>query len=225
MSLFKLIDRFVEVYKIETLGALDGPGIRTVIFLQGCPMRCAYCHNADSWRLGVGDGDIMSLKSLYDLALRYKPYYKNGGGVTFSGGEALMQAQALIPLVHELKAAGIHITLDTSGSITDKAAMKLIDAVDLVILDIKATEENFHQSLTGHSMEKPMHVLHHLKKTEKPYWIRQVVLKGHNDTEAHQRLLDALTEHPSREKLEFLPYHNLGMDKWREWQMKYRKEF
>ena len=214
-------DEEIEIYKIETLGALDGPGLRTVIFLQGCVMRCAYCHNADSWRRG--EGEMWSSESLFDLVMRYKPYYKNTGGVTFSGGEALMQADRLIPLVEALKKEGVHIALDTSGALNDPASMALIDLCDLVILDIKALDEAWHLKLTGHSMEKPLQVLNHLKVTNKPYWIRQVILPGVGHNQQDDDALNRLTEHPSRERLELLPYHSMGNEKWQRWQEKYKK--
>lgn len=215
----------LEVYKIETLGALDGPGLRTVIFLQGCPMRCQYCHNADSWLSNAGKGTMMTAESLYELVLRYKPYYKDKGGVTFSGGEALLQAKGLLPLVKALKSVGIHTALDTSGSIVNDDTQKLISAIDLVILDIKATDEVLHQTLTKHSLKNPLATLATLKAQNKPYWIRQVVLKGINDTDAHLSQLDELTAHPTRERLERLPYHSMGLDKWEGWQIEFRREF
>ena len=221
----RLVENELEVYKIETLGALDGPGLRTVIFLQGCPMRCQYCHNADSWLANAGKGTMMRAQSLYDLVLRYKPYYKDKGGVTFSGGEALLQAKGLLPLVKALKNVGIHTALDTSGSIINEDTQNLIDAIDLVILDIKATDEALHQTLTKHSLKNPLATLATLKAKNKPYWIRQVVLKGINDTDAHLSQLDELTAHPTRERLERLPYHSMGLDKWEGWQIEFRREF
>ena len=214
-------DNRVEIYKIETLGALDGPGLRTVIFLQGCVMRCGYCHNADSWR--SGEGEMWTSERLFDLVMRYKPYYKKSGGVTFSGGEALLQADRLIPLVKALKEEGVNIALDTSGALTDPSAMALIDLCDLVILDIKALDEAWHLKLTGHSMDKPLHVLNHLKVANKPYWIRQVMLPGLAHNQQAYEALDLLTAHPSRERLELLPYHSMGDEKWQSWQEKYKK--
>lgn len=208
----------LEVYKIETLGALDGPGLRTVIFLQGCHMRCQYCHNADSWLYNAGKGTMMTAQSIFDLVLRYKPYYKDKGGVTFSGGEPLLQAKEFLPLVKALKSAGIHTALDTSGSTFNADTQTLIDAIDLVILDIKATDEGLHKRLTRHSLKTPLATLEYLKAHSKPYWIRQVVLVGINDTGVHRTQLDTLTAHPARERVEYLPYHSMGLEKWEAWQ-------
>lgn len=136
----------LEIYKIETLGALDGPGLRTVVFLQGCPMRCGYCHNADSWY--SGDGTWMASDDVFRNIIKYKPYYKNTGGVTFSGGEPLLQAEKLLPLIHRLQGDGIHVALDTSGCLVSEAGYQLLRAVDLVILDIKANDDAGYRKLT-----------------------------------------------------------------------------
>ena len=212
----------IEIYKIETLGCLDGPGVRTVIFMQGCPMRCCYCHNADSWRLGMGYGEPMSEVELLNLALRYKAYYGDKGGVTLSGGEPLMQAKKPLGLVKLLKEHGIHVTLDTSGCIVNEDTRKLIKAVDLVILDVKANDDQQYRMLTNHSMEKPLETLHYIQLINKPYWIRQVILPGINESGHYLDDLDRLTDHPMRERLERLNYHTFGLEKWEEWQIDWR---
>lgn len=211
----------LEIYHIESMGTLDGPGVRTVIFLQGCPMRCNYCHNPDSWE--KGDGTEKTEEELFDLVLRYEDYHGKDGGVTFSGGEPLFQAKTLLPLVKKLKAKGIHVALDTSGCYFNGHVQALIDQVDLVILDIKAIDNPGYYAITGHSMDNPQKVLNYLQKNGKSYWIRQVSLPKINDSEIEKEAVDNLTAHPMRQKLEFLPYHSMGLEKWQEWQLKYRK--
>ena len=213
----------LEIYKIETLGALDGPGIRTVVFLQGCPMRCGYCHNADSWY--SGDGTWMASDDVFQSIIRHKPYYKNTGGVTFSGGEPLLQAEKLLPLIHRLQGDGIHVALDTSGCLVSEAGYQLLKAVDLVILDIKANGDAGYRKLTRHGIENPLQTLAYLNHIQKPYWIRQVILKGINDGVENLIQLEALTFGKTREKLEVLPYHEMGAHKWKANQLHYKGHF
>jgi len=213
----------LEIYKIETLGALDGPGLRTVVFLQGCPMRCGYCHNADSWY--KGDGTLMSSDAIYQRIMRYKPYYKNTGGVTFSGGEPLLQAEALLPLIHRLHAEGIHIAVDTSGCLITPSSQQLLESVDLVILDIKANDDASYIKLTGLGLENPLKTLAFLNQTQKPYWVRQVIMKGVNDDIESLINLEVMTRGKSRVKLEVLPFHAMGVQKWKEQQLVYQGNF
>lgn len=199
----------LEIHKIETFGALDGPGLRTVIFLQGCPMRCEYCHNPGSWHRG--EGRIMSDDMLMEIIMRNRPYTHKNGGVTFSGGEPLFQAKALYPLILRLKEAGVHTALDTSGCLYGADELLVLDAVDLVILDIKANTDSAFRYLTGHDMNNTLAVLDHLKVLGKPYWIRQVDYPGIMDTEeGDHEILDRLTQSIHRKRLERLPYHTMG---------------
>lgn len=213
----------LEIYHIESMGLLDGPGVRTVIFLQGCPLKCNYCHNPDSWQ--PGQGIYKSVDQIVNLVLRYKDYYGEHGGVTFSGGEPLMQAKALLTCVKALKEHDIHLALDTSGAIDTDETRQLIDAVDLVILDIKASDEKTFKWITGSSSQASFNTLDYLKETDKPYWIRQVVLPGINDKKEDENALNDFTGHISRQNIERLPYHSLGLEKWQPWQLKYRKTY
>jgi len=208
------------VHKIETLGTLDGPGLRTVVFLQGCTMRCAYCHNADTW--DPTKGEAYEVDAIFKIIMRYKPYYQQKGGVTFSGGEPLLQALALSELITKLKKEKIHITLDTAGHIFEQPQKTILSQVDLVLLDIKAVHEADFKSLTGVSGENTFLTLSYLKELGIPYWIRQVILKGINDTTAHMDLLKQLTQGESRERIELLPYHTLGLEKWHEEQLLFK---
>lgn len=202
----------LEIHKLETLGALDGPGLRMVIFLQGCPMRCVYCHNSDSWH--PGEGQMMHEEDLFNQILRYRAYTRRNGGVTFSGGEPLLQAKALYPLITRLKAAGVHTALDTSGCLFGADEAAVLGAVDLVILDIKANTDVTYIKLTGQSMTTPMTVLKHLIGCQKPYWIRQVDYPGLENKDI--KTLDDMTRSDYRERLEILPYHTMGEGKRRE---------
>ena len=213
----------LEIYKIETLGALDGPGLRTVVFLQGCPMRCGYCHNADSWC--TGEGTWMTSEAIFRRILRAKPYFKDNGGVTFSGGEPLLQAEKLLPLVQRLHEAGIHVVLDTSGCLVSEVGYQLLSTVDLVILDIKANDDASYRTLARHGIEAPLKILAYLNQIQKPYWIRQVILNGVNDDLENLVKLEEMTRGTAREKLEVLPYHAMGMHKWKEDQLQFHGNF
>lgn len=212
----------LEIHKIETLGALDGPGLRTVIFLQGCPMRCTYCHNADTWF--PGEGVLTETDALLKTVMRNRSYTRKNGGVTFSGGEPLMQSKALLPFILMLKENGVHVALDTSGCLFGSDEQAVLSAVDLVILDIKANTAEAYMKLTGQDIHHPLAVLEYLKKIKKPYWIRQVINKedGIEINEAIRKTLDELTESPYREKLELLEHHTMGESKWTERQGAFR---
>jgi pyruvate formate lyase activating enzyme len=203
----------LTVHSIETLGALDGPGIRTVVFLQGCPLRCGYCHNPDTWTCNAGTE--MTEDELFRRILRMKPYYKNNGGVTFSGGEPLRQAEALVPLLHRLKTAGVHIAIDTSGAIWSEAVNEAIHLADLILLDIKHTDAEAFRQLTGGQLEMVLQFLEILKRDAIPYWIRQVTIPGITDSAVQVQALDKLTASANRAHIELLPFHKMGIPKWK----------
>ncbi|MBN2794237.1 MAG: radical SAM protein [Clostridia bacterium] len=214
-----------EIYHIETMGTLDGPGVRTVIFFQGCIMKCGYCHNPDSWELNSSRSQSMSCWDLYKFIIRYKDYYGKDGGVTFSGGEPLVQSEPLLELITLLKEDGIHIALDTSGCIFNENTIKILEKVDLVLLDIKAINEKEYMTLTNNSMRNPLLTLKYLKKNQIKYWIRHVVIEGFNNSQAYQDAVDKMTASPYRERLEFLKYHTLGEHKWSLDQKKYKDSY
>jgi len=164
------------ISKIESMGGVDGPGIRTILFLQGCPARCAYCHNPEL--LACEGGRKYTVEEVVALALRYKAYYRNGGGVTFSGGEPTIQGQFVIECAKALKKVGINSVLDTGGFVFDP---EVIDACDLVILDIKSVDEEEFRKLTGQPMDNTLKTLEYLKDKNKPFWIRQVIIGDYND--------------------------------------------
>jgi pyruvate formate lyase activating enzyme len=202
----------LRVHKIESMGTLDGPGIRTVVFLQGCLLHCGYCHNADTWQ--ATGGEWMETEALFDLIMHNRAYFKKRGGVTFSGGEPLLQAKALLPLVKRLKEAAVHVAVDTSGAIWNDAVEALFPYIDLVLLDVKHTNAIAYSALTGGRLSHTILFLERLKEAEKPYWIRQVIISGITDSPLQVKILDALTASPFREKIELLPYHNMGEHKW-----------
>ena len=169
------------VHSIQSMGTVDGPGVRAVLFLEGCPLRCAYCHNPDTWT--CNEGDLAEAEDTAQKLLRLYPFIKNGG-VTFSGGEPCAQAEFLIEVAKPLKERGLHIALDTSGEIYNGAVERLLSFVDLVLLDVKMTSREDYEKYTGGSLEKTMDFLSRLDKMGKDVWIRHVVVPDINDTQA-----------------------------------------
>lgn len=200
------------IHSIETMGALDGPGLRMVVFLQGCPLRCRYCHNPDTWPFS--GGSEMSPAEIASRAARYQRYFGQKGGVTFSGGEPLAQAVFVRECIEALHERGIHCALDTSGGVWNDEARALLDVCDLVLLDIKHTDAAHFHDLTGGSMETLEHILQHLAATQKPTWVRQVIVEGWTQSEEQVRALKRKIAGINAVKIELLPYHTLGVHKW-----------
>lgn len=218
------------IHSLESFGSVDGPGVRFVVFFQGCPMRCAYCHNPDSWNMA--DGKEMKADEILQKMLRNKAFYKKGG-ITATGGEPMMQMDFLIEIFTKAKAEGIHTCLDTSGIMytgtkedgtpEDERIGKLMEVTDLVMLDIKHMDNMAHVDLTGHSNERIIEFARYLDSIGKPVWIRHVVVPGITEQEeslaAVGRFLSTLH---NVEKLEVLPYHALGKVKYENLGMEYR---
>lgn len=203
-----------RIHSFESLGAVDGPGIRFIIFMQGCSLKCKYCQNRDTWDLH--GGTVYTTDELVKRILRYKNYIMQNGGVTISGGEPLLQAKFLIELFKELKKHNIHTCIDTSGSfdITDDIK-ELIDLTDLFLLDIKCINDEKAIDLTGVSNKKELAFARYLSDINKPLWIRQVLVPEITDDEHDLlELKDFISTLKSVEKVEILPYHNLGKFKW-----------
>ena len=203
-----------RIHSLETLGTVDGPGIRTVIFFQGCSLRCRYCHNPDTWdRVG---GKDWRLADLMKAIRRYRPYYDaSGGGVTLSGGEPALQAEFAEELLAACRQEGIHTTLDTSGHMDSDTASKLLPHSDLVILDIKHLDAQRHVELTGRQLNPVLAFARQVSEGGVPLWIRQVLLPGWTDAPAQlEALAEFCLELESLERLELLPYHRLGIHKW-----------
>jgi len=203
-----------RIHSIETMGLHDGPGIRTVFFMQGCPLRCKYCHNPDA--LSFKGGKEYTVSDLLAFAKRYKAYYKSNGGVTFSGGEALMQGEFLLEATKALKAEGIHVAIDTSGVGQSSYFESILKLVDMVIMDVKHFNKQDYKDITGLSMKRTDAFNDALRHFEGKLWVRHVMVPGFTDNEAS---MDAFFNNISHwhkiiEKVEILPYHKLGVDKY-----------
>lgn len=209
-----------RIHSVETFGAVDGPGIRYVVFLQGCLLRCMYCHNPDTWTFGKGR--LVSSEDLVGDIKQYKNYLKSGG-VTISGGEPLMQVYFCEDVLRRLSAEGIHTALDTSGAIPLELSKKSLELSDLVMLDIKALNEEMCVELSGRSRENTLATLDYLREIKKSTWIRHVLLPGYTlDVKLLEELADYLKDYPNIEMIELLPFHKMGEYKWEEMGEKYR---
>lgn len=208
-----------RVHGIETLGALDGPGIRTVVFLQGCHLRCAYCHNPETWH--INGGEEMTSQELINQIKRYKSYYGTEGGVTFSGGEPLLQPQFLYELLKGCKKEGIGTAIDTAGVEVTEAVIQVLKLTDLVILDIKMPDEARYHKLTGRYLSTILEFMKTAARLGCRIWIRHVVVPGLNDTveaiEALRTCIEPLGVLGIQvEKIELMGYHRLGIKKYQE---------
>lgn len=206
--------RIGRIHSVESLGAVDGPGLRCVIFTQGCLMRCRYCHNPDTWALH--GGTAVTAGSLIDEIKGYLPFMKaSKGGITVSGGEPLLQAPFVAGLFEEAHRLGIHTALDTNGLTSPAEADPVLDHTDLVLLDIKHMDPVKHKALTAQELEPTLAMARHLADRRIPVWIRYVVVPGWTDAPADvAALADFVATLPNVEKVELLPYHLLGKHKW-----------
>lgn len=206
-----------SVNSIESFGLVDGPGIRTVVFLNGCKLRCLYCHNPEMW---VKQELNYTVEELVKKIIRNKPYFSNNGGVTFSGGEPLLQSEFILEICKELKKENIHIAIDTSG--VGNNYEELFDYIDLVILDIKHVEENGYKYITKRSMDDFNNFIDFLNNKNKKVWIRQVIIPGINDNSTYIKKLKLFLKRINNiEKIEFLPYHKMGVEKYKKLNIEY----
>ena len=220
-------ETMLRVHSVESFGSVDGPGIRFVIFLKGCAMRCQYCHNPDTWdRAG---GNLRSVDDVLSQALRYRSYWGEKGGITVSGGEALLQIQPLTELFHKAKDLGINTCLDTSAQPFSRkdgrfsAFEALMKYTDLVLLDIKHIDNDAHKRLTGWENENILDCARYLSDIHKPMWIRHVLVPGINDDdESLHRLRSFIDTLSNVERVEVLPYHDLGVYKWEQLGIPYK---
>lgn len=212
----------IRVHSYESLGTFDGPGLRLVVFLQGCNFRCAYCANPDTIDL-KGEAQETTLDHIVEMAVSQKPFFGKRGGITFSGGEPTLQAAALVPLFKRLKEQGIHICLDTNGSIWNEAVEELLQLTDLVLLDVKEFDASQHRLLTERSNEQTLRTAAWLEAHDRPFWMRYVLVPGYSDRAEHIR---ALGEHfggyKQLQRVEILPYHTLGVHKYEALGWEYR---
>ena len=202
-----------RIHSIETMGLVDGPGVRFVVFLQGCQLRCAFCHNPDTWSLT--EGEEISPRELVEKIKRYQPYFtRSKGGVTFSGGEPLLQPDFLIECLKLCKAEGIHTALDTAGVGLGRYD-EILTYTDLVLLDIKHIQPEKYQFITGQTMDKYNEFINILNQTKTDVWLRAVIIPGINDNLDYIRDLWEVGKRFRRiKKFELLPYHTLGINKY-----------
>ena len=218
------IEYYARVHSIESFGTLDGPGIRFVLFLQGCSLRCKYCHNRDTWDIKAGE--LKSLDEILTKILRYKNYIYKDGGDTVTGGEPLLQAEFLIELFKKLKKHKIHTCIDTSGMVVLNEKIKeLIDWTDLFLLDIKHIDSEKSRNLVGLPNTRELEFARYLSDHNKHMWIRQVLVPGITDDEKDLlKLRDFIKSLNTVDRVEILPYHDMGKYKWKELGQKYELE-
>lgn len=212
-----------RIHSIESMGLVDGPGIRVVVFFQGCSLRCKYCHNPDTWE--YGGGEEYTASELVDKIKRYKPYFEtSNGGVTFSGGEPLRQPEFLIEALKLCKQEGIHTCIDTSGfgvGMYDE----ILKYTDLVLFDIKELTKENYKKVTLMNIDESLKFLEAVQRNGTKMWIRHVVVPGLTDGEEHIReLKEFISTLKNVEKVELLPYHVLGVNKYKKMGIKYPLE-
>lgn len=211
----------IHIHSYESLGTYDGPGIRLVVFLQGCNFRCLYCANPDTIDR-KGESKATSPDEVLRMAISQKPFFGRKGGITFSGGEPTLQAAALLPLFRQLKEAGIHICLDSNGSIWNDDVQELLSLTDLVLLDVKEFNDTRHRLITSQSNRRTLATAEWLEQHGTPFWLRYVLVPGYSDDAAD---IEALGKHfasyRSLQRVEILPYHTLGVHKYEALQMPY----
>lgn len=206
------------ISSIEPMGLVDGPGLRFVVFMQGCKLRCLYCHNPETWKLN--EGQKITTNELLEKILRYKSYYKNGG-VTFSGGEPLLQKDFLVDILKKCKENNLHTALDTAG-VGIGNYEEILKYVDLVILDIKAINKDEYQKITGSQIDEFNKFLDILIKLDKKLWVRSVIVPGINDNKEYiLKLKEFISKIPNIQKVELLPYHLYGISKYKELNLEY----
>ena len=209
-----------KITDLETMGLVDGPGMRLVLFMAGCRLRCIYCHNPETWYMDSFTREL-SREDVLKQYQKYASYYGETGGVTFSGGEPLLQSEFVLETTKLLKQNNIHVAIDTAGVADDYD--EILDLVDLVILDIKAVDETEYESITGLKQDKFNEFLNKCVDKNKKLWLRQVIVPNINDDEAHAIKLREYAEAiPNVERVELLPYHSMAKSKYEELKIPYR---
>ena len=208
-----------KIHSVESFGSVDGPGVRYIVFLQGCHMRCKYCHNPETW--AMEGGEELTAKEVFDKAYRYRNYWKKNGGITVSGGEALLQIDFVIALFKLAKEKGVHTTLDTSGNPFTREEPffskfnELMKVTDLFMLDIKQIDDEKHKKLTGWTNSNILDLAQYLSDNGKAMWIRHVLVPGITTDDADlEKLRDFVGSLKTVKRFEILPYHTLGVFKW-----------
>ena len=205
-----------RIHSLESFGTVDGPGIRFVVFLQGCPLRCQFCHNPDTWE--VHKGTEYTAEQLFDEIIKYKSYMDfSGGGVTFTGGEPLLQAEFILEVCKKLKEQGISIAIDTSGFVWNDTVREVLEYTDLVLLDIKNYDPTVYEAVTGVPLAPTLKLLNYLREQKLDTWIRYVLVPGLTDNlDSVRKLSEHLDGYPNVVKIELLPFHKMGEYKWKE---------
>lgn len=216
------------IHSTETFGSVDGPGIRYIVFLSGCPLRCKFCHNPDTW---TSPGTRRTALDVFTTALRYRPYWHQKGGITVSGGEPLLQIDFLIDLFTLAKQQNVSTVIDTAGSPFTRMEPwfskfnRLMEVTDLLLLDIKHINEEEHIKLTGQTGKNILDMAQYLSDTGKPVWIRHVLVPGISDNDLYlTQTRDFIRTLKNVERVEILPYHTFGIFKWKELGLKYELE-
>ncbi|NLP33911.1 MAG: pyruvate formate lyase-activating protein [Clostridiales bacterium] len=216
------MSRIGRIHSLESFGTVDGPGIRFVVFMQGCPLRCQFCHNPDTWE--VDKGDEYTPEQLATEILKYKSYMDfSGGGVTFTGGEPLLQAEFILEVCKILKQKGISIAIDTSGFVWNSWVQEVLEYTDLVMLDIKNFDPNSYKIITGVSLNPTLKFLDYLRDKGINTWVRYVLIPGLTDNLDNVKELSAyLDNYPNVSKIELLGFHKMGEYKWKELGLEYK---
>lgn len=208
-----------SIDSVESFSTKDGPGIRSVVFFNGCKLRCLFCHNPETWNKKE---ENISVLELYEKLVKYKPYFKNNGGVTFSGGEPLLHQEFIIELCKLLKKENIHIALDTAG-VGNGNYEEILKYIDLVILDIKDYRILNYEKMTGKKIDEFNNFLKILQNSNKKIWIRQVIVPNINDNiEYILGLKEYLKNIKNIDNIELLPYHNMAVEKYEKLNIPYR---
>lgn len=211
-----------RVHSVESFGTVDGPGIRYVVFMQGCPLRCCYCHNPDSW--STQGGREYSPQQLVEEIIKYKAFIDaSGGGVTFSGGEPLLQAEFIYQAAVLLKSHGISVAIDSSGYIWNEWVREAVTIADLLLLDIKSFDPEVYKRITGVELAPTLKMLDFLKENSIATWVRYVLVPGlTDDKDSIRKLAKHLSSYPNVERLELLAFHKMGEYKWERLGLDYR---
>lgn len=210
-----------RVHSIQTLGTVDGPGVRFVVFVQGCNLRCACCHNPDTWN--TDGGTVFTPQQIADKAVRYKEYFGDTGGITVSGGEPMLQADFVCEIFKLCRQNGINTCLDTSGSILDKKVKGLLNVTDRVLLDIKYTNAEDYIKYTGCDMSAPIAFLEYLNGKKIPVTLRQVIIPTINDTPENAKALNSIAKsRPTVDKIELLPFRKICQTKYDDLGLEFR---
>lgn len=211
-----------RIHSLESFGTVDGPGIRFVIFLQGCPLRCQFCHNPDTWE--VDGGSEYTPEYLFEEILKYKSYMDfSGGGVTFTGGEPLLQAEFILEVCKLLKPHKISVAIDTSGYVWNEYVKEVLEYTDVVLLDVKNYDPFVYEKVTGVPLAPTLRMLDYLKEKNITTWIRYVLVPGLTDNlDSVRALSEHLDQYPNVAKIELLGFHKMGEYKWKELGVEYQ---